>query len=203
MHYITLDVSEPVALVPGDRATFGGGTGSTRSGTTAASPSTSPTGATTATPRTSRPASTAGKTSSTRRRRRRAERALDGGEDVNANTVDVVDVYGAVPELRTELMPTAAFRLPRRLRQRAAQRPARCGRGRPRCSAAAQAQVNRAILFRRALKLTNGDNIRGHGVTGLTIVSENPVYVQGDWNANPATRLHRRARGHRPSSPTP
>ena len=46
-----------------------------------------------------------------------------------------------------------------------------------------QAQANRAIIFRHALKLTNGSNIRGLGVTGLTIVSENPVYVHGDWNA--------------------
>ena len=39
------------------------------------------------------------------------------------------------------------------------------------------------------MKLTNGVNIRGAafgGITGLTIVSENPVYVQGDWNANSA-----------------
>ena len=42
-----------------------------------------------------------------------------------------------------------------------------------------QAQVNRAILFRHALKLINGSNISGLGVTGLTIVSENPVYVPG------------------------
>lgn len=45
------------------------------------------------------------------------------------------------------------------------------------------ARVNRAILFRRALKLTNG--ALGNLVTpGLTIVAENPAYVQGDWNAN-------------------
>jgi hypothetical protein len=46
------------------------------------------------------------------------------------------------------------------------------------------ARANRQIFFRRALKLTNGRDIRATGVTGLTIVSENPVYVQGDWNAN-------------------
>jgi hypothetical protein len=49
----------------------------------------------------------------------------------------------------------------------------------------AQAQVNRAVLFRRALKLVNGS--LGNIVSpGLTIVSENPVYVQGDWNASVA-----------------
>ena len=55
---------------------------------------------------------------------------------------------------------------------------------------------NRAILFRRALKLTNGGgtNLRSSGITGLTIVSENPVYVQGDYNvgdpANFDTEVH-------------
>ena len=44
--------------------------------------------------------------------------------------------------------------------------------------------MNRAILFRRALKLTNGADIAGNGVNGLTVVSENPVYLQGDYNAN-------------------
>jgi hypothetical protein len=52
-----------------------------------------------------------------------------------------------------------------------------------------QAQVNRAVLFRHALKLINGNNISdlggaGLGIAGLTIVAENPVYLQGDWNSN-------------------
>jgi hypothetical protein len=51
------------------------------------------------------------------------------------------------------------------------------------------------LFFRRALKLVNGSNINGPlsakacpgGVAcGLSIVSENPVYVQGDYNANSA-----------------
>jgi hypothetical protein len=45
------------------------------------------------------------------------------------------------------------------------------------------AQANRVILFRRALKLTNG--ALGNIVApGLTIASENPVYVQGNYNAD-------------------
>ena len=44
------------------------------------------------------------------------------------------------------------------------------------------AKVNRPIIFRRALKLFNGATL-APTVTGLTIVSENPVYLQGDWNA--------------------
>jgi Tfp pilus assembly protein PilX len=49
---------------------------------------------------------------------------------------------------------------------------------------AIQAQSNRAILFRRALLLENGNLITP--LAGLTIISENPVYVEGDWNANSA-----------------
>ena len=46
----------------------------------------------------------------------------------------------------------------------------------------AEAMVNRTYLFRRALKLVNGG--LGNIVTpGLTFVTENPVYIQGDWNA--------------------
>ena len=49
----------------------------------------------------------------------------------------------------------------------------------------AQAMVNRTYLFRRALKLVHGS--LGNIVTpGLTVVTENPVYIQGDWNANQA-----------------
>ena len=51
-------------------------------------------------------------------------------------------------------------------------------------------QVNRSVFFRRALKLVNGatlgsDAVLANRVAGLTVVSENPVYIQGDWNAQP------------------
>jgi hypothetical protein len=54
---------------------------------------------------------------------------------------------------------------------------------------AAEARVNKAILFRRALKLVNGASFSlGNNPDGLpyglSIVSENPVYVQGNYNAN-------------------
>jgi len=42
---------------------------------------------------------------------------------------------------------------------------------------------NRPILFRRALKLTGGSGLRTSGLQGLTIASENPVYVHGDYNS--------------------
>jgi hypothetical protein len=50
----------------------------------------------------------------------------------------------------------------------------------------AHARVNRAVLFRRALKLINGGIVGGVNslpASGLTVVAENPVYVQGNYNA--------------------
>jgi hypothetical protein len=51
----------------------------------------------------------------------------------------------------------------------------------------AHARTNRQILFRRALKLVNGGIVGGVNSLppGLTLASENPVYVQGDFNALP------------------
>ena len=46
---------------------------------------------------------------------------------------------------------------------------------------------NRPIFFRRALKITQGDLLRTSGVSGLTIVSENPVYVEGNYNVGTAS----------------
>jgi hypothetical protein len=47
------------------------------------------------------------------------------------------------------------------------------------------ARVNRAFFFRRALKLVNGGrgNLPANGTQGLTVASENPVYIQGNYNA--------------------
>jgi hypothetical protein len=50
---------------------------------------------------------------------------------------------------------------------------------------AAEARYNRAVLFRRGLKLTNG-SLGNIVMPGLTIASENPVYVEGHYNANAA-----------------
>ncbi len=44
-------------------------------------------------------------------------------------------------------------------------------------------RTNRAILFRRALKLTNG-SLGNLPMPGLTVASENAVYLQGDYNAS-------------------
>ena len=43
--------------------------------------------------------------------------------------------------------------------------------------------MNRAILYRRALKLVNG-GLNNVPMPGLTVTSENPIYVQGDFNAS-------------------
>ena len=99
---------------------------------------------------------------------------LDPGEDVNGN--NALDVYGATPSYNgtyNSVPPGSSAPL-----TTAATPASTLTRG--------EAQVNRAILFRRALKLTRGSNIAGFGITGLSIVSENPVYVQGDWNATAA-----------------
>ena len=43
------------------------------------------------------------------------------------------------------------------------------------------ARANRPLFFRRALKIVNGG--LGNLPNGLTIAAENPVYVQGNYNA--------------------
>lgn len=54
------------------------------------------------------------------------------------------------------------------------------------------ARENPPIFFRRAVTIVNGDNLTGLGTCpsgvscGLAISAENPVYVQGDYNANSA-----------------
>jgi hypothetical protein len=46
-----------------------------------------------------------------------------------------------------------------------------------------RAMTNRTLFFRRAVKLIRGTTI-APTIMGLTVVTENPVYVQGDWNAS-------------------
>ena len=45
-----------------------------------------------------------------------------------------------------------------------------------------RAMVNRPLMFRRAIELIHGGSIATN-VTGFTLVTENPVYMRGDWNA--------------------
>jgi hypothetical protein len=103
---------------------------------------------------------------------------LDPGEDVNAN--GALDTYGATPRLPAG----AAHPLT------AAARPwhdinALIGGNHSGRDAREIAKTNPPIFFRRALKLTNG--ARGNVIQpGLTIAAENPVYVEGDFNADVA-----------------
>lgn len=95
-------------------------------------------------------------------------------EDVNAN--GLLDLYGRLPSYNgtaNSVPPGAAAPLDLNARPTTA-----VNRG--------QAQVNRAILFRRALKLINGDDgdaIPDIVAPGLAIVAETPVYIHGNWNA--------------------
>ena len=51
--------------------------------------------------------------------------------------------------------------------------------------------MNRPVFFRRALKLINAGNpsavLTNLPTPGLTVASENPVYVQGNYNATAGT----------------
>jgi hypothetical protein len=103
---------------------------------------------------------------------------LDTGEDVNSDTV--ADTYGQFPSYNgtSNTLPPGAAGMPAPFNSAITIRPTtQIGPG--------AAKINRAYVFRRALKLVNGS--LGNIVDpGLTIASENPVYVQGDWNANAA-----------------
>lgn len=105
------------------------------------------------------------------------DNTLNVGEDLNAN--GTLEVYGFRPSYNggyNTVPPGAAAPLDSTARLNTSLLAAPRG--------PLQAQVNRSIFFRHALKLFNGANLRALGITGLTIVSENPVYVQGNWNAN-------------------
>jgi hypothetical protein len=96
---------------------------------------------------------------------------LDAGEDVNGN--GIVDVYGGTPR-NVPGLPTAPFD--------GSANPFTQITG---TNSALIARANRTLFFRRALKLVNGT--LGNLPPGFTVVSENPVYVQGDYNATAAS----------------
>jgi len=106
---------------------------------------------------------------------------LDAGEDVNGN--GTLETYGQFPAFmgtRNSVPPgtIAPFTNAATVRPTLA-----VGRS--------FAMTNRAMLFRRALMLENGTltSFTGPGVTGLTVVTENPVYVLGDWNWNSTAQV--------------
>ena len=107
--------------------------------------------------------------------------ALQTGEDVNAS--GAVDIYGRadrLPDGVPNWIPSVTAGVTSATRADSMVGAA---------NTIALARRNPAFFFRRALKLTRGANLVGvaPGLTGLTIASENPVYVQGDWNSTGAT----------------
>jgi type II secretory pathway pseudopilin PulG len=90
---------------------------------------------------------------------------LDPGEDINGN--GVLDVYGqvAVNVPAGSVSPLTASARPWTT-----------------TTSPSVARANRPVLFRRALKITNG-GLGNIVAPGLTIASENPVYVEGNYNA--------------------
>ena len=101
---------------------------------------------------------------------------LDTGEDVNGS--GVLDVYGQTPRLLAGMTSP----LDATARQWTNVDPANAL---PVATEQAIARRNPPIFFRRALKLING-GLGSLPAPGLAIASENPVYVQGNWNANGA-----------------
>src|SRR5262245_1476661 len=119
-----------------------------------------------------------------------ANNKLDPGEDVNVYVplpsqpayVPVLDTYGTAPSYQgtsNQDPPGAALPLKKTANPNTDY-----------TTTPAVVRGNRPIFFRRALKIVNGGSagmlsLAGSGagkLTGLTIASENPVYVQGDYN---------------------
>src|SRR5207237_7647714 len=98
---------------------------------------------------------------------------LDPAEDLNGNST--LETYGQFPSYngaQSAVAPGSTAPLN--------------GGARPTTQLSAlRAQINRPVLFRRALKLFNG-SLGNIVAPGLAIFSENPVYIQGDWNASTA-----------------
>jgi len=102
-------------------------------------------------------------------------------EDVNQN--DVLETYGGTPRL---LPPDAGAGTNTMLAVAAPRTPAGGVYDLHTTPVDRNvARVNRAFFFRRALKLVNGGrgNLPANGTQGLTVASENPVYIQGNFNA--------------------
>jgi len=104
--------------------------------------------------------------------------ALDAGEDMNGN--GTLETYGGTPRMPqvngTALVPNGSTSI---------------GTGSTLLTTVPHwvARVNPPVFFRRALKLVNGGRgqLPANGLQGLTVASENPVYVQGNYNADSGT----------------
>jgi hypothetical protein len=122
-----------------------------------------------------------------------ANGSLDAGEDVNATTLagytSVLDTYGTLPNyagVSGNAPPGNAAPLGTSARVNDVL-PSSGSPYIPNPSPAINAatmRANRPLFFRRALKLTHGSALAATGITGLTIASENPVYVEGNYNSS-------------------
>jgi hypothetical protein len=101
---------------------------------------------------------------------------LETGEDFNGN--NQLDVYGETPHSTTGSWTSWSSPLTSTARPWTV-----INSGLSQATQMGIAERNPAIFFRRALKLTNG-SLGNITPLGLTIASENPVYVEGDWNAS-------------------
>ena len=101
--------------------------------------------------------------------------ALDPGEDMNGN--GTVETYGGTPRMPVVNgvghVPTGVTAIGAAATLTTAVSPS-------------IARVNPPIFFRRALKLVNGarGQLPFNGLQGLTVASENPAYIQGNYNAD-------------------
>jgi hypothetical protein len=99
----------------------------------------------------------------------------DAGEDLNGD--GDLQTYGALPS------PTLSAPLDANARPWTAVNWNYAGGGSFLLTRPMVARVNPPVLYRRALKLVNGQ--RGNILApGLTVAAENPVYVQGNYNAD-------------------
>jgi hypothetical protein len=106
-----------------------------------------------------------------------ADSTLQAGEDMNGNGTQ--QLYGRIPSTVGNNIPTGA-QVP--YDSSTSSTPT----AQITLANSGQARVNKVVLFRRALKIVNGGIVGGISSlpdSGLTIVSENPVYVQGNYNA--------------------
>jgi hypothetical protein len=111
----------------------------------------------------------------------------DTGEDVNGN--GLLDTYGGVPRLFPNVAtayawaPTAPNNLPSGAWMSGAATILTTA------VTALEARLNPPVFFRRALKVVNGGYTTGtlrlpaNASQGLSIVAENPLYLQGNFNA--------------------
>ncbi len=115
--------------------------------------------------------------------------SIDAGEDVNQN--GVLDVYGGIPRLYPAA--SSAYRMatvPAWAPTTGATGMWQEGMAVGLASAVAvnEVRVNPPVFFRRAVKLVNGGfsgtvRLPANGTQGLSVVAENPLYVQGNYNA--------------------